>query len=128
MRSAFRRAGAANAAQVRTLCLAQGVPNLVIDSFQYANQQVQSSTGGNPNLQEETADTYSYGLVFNPHFDMPLFERVSASVDYYNIKIENAVGTHRRSHLDQELLQQPAGRGNQSVVRQFERLLRPDPS
>ncbi len=93
VRSSFRRAGAPNAAQVRALCLAQGVPAQVIDSFTYANNQVQATTGGNPRLQEETADTYSGGIVFSPHFDAPILERLSASVDYYHIKITDAVGT-----------------------------------
>ncbi len=83
----------ANAAQVRALCLAQGVPSQIIDTYTYANSQVQSQTGGNPNLKQETADTYSGGLVFSPKFDAPILDKVSASVDYYHIKIQDAVGT-----------------------------------
>ena len=83
----------ANAAQVRALCLAQGVPVQIIDTYTYGNSQVQSQTGGNPNLKQETADTYSGGIVFSPKFDAPILDRVSASVDYYHIKIQDAVGT-----------------------------------
>jgi outer membrane receptor protein involved in Fe transport len=93
VRSAFRRAGAPNAAQVRALCLAQGVPSQVIDTYTFANNQVQATTGGNPNLQEETADSYTFGVVLQPHLDHPLFERMSLSVDYYHILIKDAVGT-----------------------------------
>lgn len=43
--------------------------------------------GGNANLREETANTYTIGAVFQPHF----LPRFSATVDYYNIKIDNYI-------------------------------------
>jgi outer membrane receptor protein involved in Fe transport len=86
------RTGAQGAA-VRALCLTQGVPASIIDTYVYNNTQIQGTTGGNPNLTEETADSYSVGLVWQPKFDMDLFRRFSASVDYYSIDIKDAVGT-----------------------------------
>ncbi len=86
------RAGS-NAATVRTLCLAQGVPAAIIDSYTYTNTQVNALTGGNPDLKEETADTYNAGFVWTPRFDNPLLQRLSLSVDYYSIDIKNAIGT-----------------------------------
>lgn len=86
------RAGS-NAATVRSLCLAQGVPSAIIDSYTYANTQVNALTGGNPDLKEEKADTYSVGLVWTPRLSHPLLERLSLSVDYYSIDIKNAIGT-----------------------------------
>lgn len=44
-------------------------------------------TGGNPNLQEETAETTSYGFVFTPSF----LEGFSLSIDYWDISIEDAI-------------------------------------
>lgn len=86
------RKGASGAA-VQALCLAQGVPSQIINTYNYNNQQVQATTGGNANLSEETADTYSVGLVLAPKFDAPILERVSVSVDYFHILIKDAVGT-----------------------------------
>lgn len=86
------RAGS-NAATVRSLCLAQGVPSAIIDSYTYANTQVNALSGGNPDLKEETANTYSVGLVWTPRLTHPLLERLSLSVDYYSIDIKNAIGT-----------------------------------
>ena len=83
----------ANGASVRALCLAQGVPAGIVDTYTYSNQQIQGTTGGNPNLTEESADSYSIGVVWQPHFDHPLLSKLSASIDYYNIDIQNAVGT-----------------------------------
>jgi outer membrane receptor protein involved in Fe transport len=44
-------------------------------------------TGGNPNLKPELSDTYSAGVVWRPAFVPGL----SASVDYYNIKVNNFI-------------------------------------
>ncbi|PIB96747.1 TonB-dependent receptor domain-containing protein [Caulobacter sp. X] len=86
------RAGS-NASTVRALCLAQGVPSAIIDSYTYANTQVNALSGGNPDLRQETANTYSVGAVWTPRIDHPLLERLSLSVDYYSIDIKNAIGT-----------------------------------
>jgi outer membrane receptor protein involved in Fe transport len=45
--------------------------------------------GGNPALQPETADTYTLGGVFTPHF-IPGF---TASIDYYHIDLTNIIGS-----------------------------------
>jgi outer membrane receptor protein involved in Fe transport len=44
--------------------------------------------GGNPDLQPETADTYTLGGVFTPHF-IPGFQ---ASIDYYHIDLTGIIG------------------------------------
>ncbi|MDB6010642.1 MAG: TonB-dependent receptor [Gammaproteobacteria bacterium] len=59
--------------------------------FKYGFLDYQSITGfnsGNPHLQPETAKTYTAGLVFTPS----ALRNFTATVDYYNIKIDNAVG------------------------------------
>jgi iron complex outermembrane recepter protein len=43
--------------------------------------------GGNPDLFEETSDTYTIGVVLQPSF-LPNF---SMSIDYYNIEIEDVI-------------------------------------
>ena len=50
--------------------------------------QYNGLTGGNPNLKPEEADTYTVGFVYQPSF-LPGF---NASVDYFNIMIEDAIG------------------------------------
>lgn len=81
-----------NAAQVRALCLAQGIPANLVDTFNNTNPRTPFLSQGNQDLQPETADTYSLGVVVRPIFDNPLFSRVSASVDYYSIKLKDAIG------------------------------------
>lgn len=50
--------------------------------------QVQNPTFGNENLKQETADTLTVGAVFTPRY-VPGF---SLAVDYFSIKIEDAIG------------------------------------
>jgi outer membrane receptor protein involved in Fe transport len=54
---------------------------------------VDALVGGNSDLHEETADTYSVGFVWTPVLDSPLFQRLSLSADYYSIDIKDAIGT-----------------------------------
>lgn len=81
----------ANAAQVRALCLATGVAPQVIDTFTQFNSQFSALTGGNPNLTQETADTYTIGAVISSPFDVEALDRFTMSVDYYSIKIKDAI-------------------------------------
>ncbi|WP_369059822.1 TonB-dependent receptor [Caulobacter sp. 73W] len=91
VRSSYRLG--ADGARVRALCLQQGVPTSIIDSYQLGTAQVFALTGGNPDLQEETADTYSLGAVLRSPFESPWLSRLTASVDWYNIKVKDAVGS-----------------------------------
>lgn len=64
--------------------------------FNYAgyaqpNSQVQAFAFGNPDLLPEEAETYTAGIVFQPE-TFPL-GNVKASVDYYNIKITDAISS-----------------------------------
>ena len=45
------------------------------------------TSGGNPNLEEEVADTFTIGAVLRPSF----LPRFTATVDYWDIEIENAI-------------------------------------
>ena len=74
-------------------CVANGVPPGGYDSGGVT--QIPSDQGGNPFLEEETADTYTFGLVWEPD----LWGGTSMTVDYWNIDIDNPVtvaGTQTR--------------------------------
>jgi iron complex outermembrane recepter protein len=51
--------------------------------------------GGNPDLQPETSDTISYGLVFRPNVG-----DLSIAVDYFNIKIEDTISSTAGGNAD----------------------------
>ncbi|WP_232492726.1 TonB-dependent receptor plug domain-containing protein [Novosphingobium kaempferiae] len=92
-RSSYR--AGANEAQVRALCIAQGMTASTYgDSTSgfVGTSQIFPLTGGNPDLNEETADTWSFGAVLNSPFTSPILSGMSMSVDWYNIKISDAIG------------------------------------
>lgn len=84
-------ASAATDATIRQLCIQTGVPAAAVGtgtSLQ-PNPQIQGRFGGNPNLGEETADTYTIGAIIRPSF----IPRLNISVDYFDIKIEDTIST-----------------------------------
>jgi outer membrane receptor protein involved in Fe transport len=65
-------------------CAAAGIPA----SYDYVYQSsLDILSGGNPNLKEETSDSYTYGVVIQPSFAPGL----SLSADYYNIKVNDVI-------------------------------------
>jgi iron complex outermembrane receptor protein len=47
---------------------------------------------GNPNLKPETANTWTAGAVINSPFTSPMLSRIRLSVDWWNIKLNDAIG------------------------------------
>jgi len=76
------------AGELLAVCLAQGAnPGNVQSIPEPISGQVLSTGGGNLNIRPEKSDSYTIGLVLQPSF-LPGF---SASVDYYNIKVSQAI-------------------------------------
>lgn len=63
-------------------------------------QGIDGFIGGNQNLQEETAKTKTLGVVLTPRF-LPGF---SATIDYYDIKIKDAIATLGRNFSVEQCL------------------------
>ena len=49
------------------------------------------SVSGNTTLRPERGDTFTGGTVYQPQFDTPWLQNASISVDYYNIRMKNAI-------------------------------------
>ena len=60
----------------------------VTDPLTNVAAQLNTVAGGNPNLRPEIGKNLTAGVVFSPHF----IRNFSVSVDYYNVKINNAIG------------------------------------
>jgi iron complex outermembrane recepter protein len=76
-----------------TNCAAQGVP--VPDAqgnggLQEDRAQFQSRVGGNTQLEPETANTFTGGVVITPKF-ASWIDGLSITVDYFNVAINNAI-------------------------------------
>ena len=89
IRSSARTGG--GGANVRALCLAQGIPASVIDSYTFPTTATAGQTRGNRNLDPESADTYNFGFSWQPRSQSPWASGVSLSVDYYKISIEDVI-------------------------------------
>lgn len=89
IRSAYRTG--ANGAQVRALCLAQGIVPAIIDTFQTNGTTVATQQAANSSLTPEIADTFTAGGVLTSPFG-GILSGLSASVDWYKIKIRGAIG------------------------------------
>jgi iron complex outermembrane receptor protein len=68
---------------VQAQCDREGVPR---DSIFGLTQQ-RSKVGGNPNLQEETANVLTGGIVVEP----PMIKGLALTVDYFNVDIEGTI-------------------------------------
>jgi outer membrane receptor protein involved in Fe transport len=88
--SAARTGG--NASQVRALCIAQGVPASLIDTYYSGNTDAPSVNVGNSHLKPESAGTYTVGAVFTSRSESPVLGGMKLSVDYYNISITKVIG------------------------------------
>ena len=75
-----------NPASRQANCAAAGRPAGY--NFQYANSLLFRS-GGNPNLQAESSDSFTYGGVLQPRW----IPGLSITVDYYNIKVRKAISS-----------------------------------
>ncbi len=70
-----------------TMTLAQFTANVYGNISKCPASQCGVFAGGNSSLHPETADTFSYGVVFTPTF----FRGFSLTVDYFNIKVDQAI-------------------------------------
>lgn len=69
---------------------------------------VNAPNGGNTDLKEETADTLTVGLVFQPTF----LRGFDLSVDYYDIKVADAISSLSNSQLMAECYGSTSGTDN----------------
>jgi iron complex outermembrane receptor protein len=99
--SANPATNSANAAKVEAICRAQmaatGSPTAATEY--YAAPQSNATFGfafpttkGNTNLVPEKADTWTAGVVISSPFDSAALSRLRLSVDYYSIKVMDAIG------------------------------------
>ncbi|MDE1468320.1 TonB-dependent receptor domain-containing protein [Aurantiacibacter sp. D1-12] len=73
------------------LCQANGVPaaNIGNNAVIQPDGQIAALFGGNPNLQEETSDSWTFGVALQPQF----IPGLTVTVDYFDIVVEDAITT-----------------------------------
>jgi outer membrane receptor protein involved in Fe transport len=81
-------AGPLTNANLQAVCLMQGAPSASIGNIPNPTAaQANSTTAGGTYIRPEKADSYTVGAVFQPDFVPGL----SITVDYYHIRIKNAI-------------------------------------
>lgn len=78
-------------ANVRALCLQQGIPQAVIDTYVFPTTATAGVLSGNPELEPETADTYNLGFTWTSSADSGLLSDMAVSLDYYSIEIDDII-------------------------------------
>ncbi|HEV7490721.1 MAG TPA: TonB-dependent receptor [Rhodanobacteraceae bacterium] len=75
--------------QTATNCAALGVP----PGFTQRNPQISVQTGGNPNLQPETSDSWTWGAVYSPTFaeNSTWSQKTDFELTFYKIKLLDAI-------------------------------------
>ncbi|ARU15272.1 hypothetical protein A9D14_02595 [Croceicoccus marinus] len=77
-------------ATLTNICISQGAPAGQIGQIPEPNAgQINATSGGNPDLETEKADSWTLGAVLTP-LSVP---GLSLTVDYYNIKVTDAITT-----------------------------------
>jgi iron complex outermembrane receptor protein len=61
-------------------------------------------TGGNPELDSETADTLTMGVVMDSPFSAPAIKNLRLSIDYYDIEVKGAIGSPSHNMVYQQCL------------------------
>jgi len=87
--------GGPNPAVRQANCAADGLPTTFVSVAQ--NATVSGFTGGNPQLSNETANSYNFGVVFSPRWVPGL----TLSADYINIAIEDAITSFTLTNIMQ---------------------------
>lgn len=83
--SAGGTAGSNPSAALTALCVATGVPAGQVGVFTQANTQIEGLFGGNPDLSEETSDTFTFGVIVQP------IEGLDIAIDYFDITVDDAI-------------------------------------
>ena len=86
---------------VEANCILAGVPATANE----VASQSEVLAGGNPDLEPETADTASYGIVFTPSF----LEGFSASIDFFDITVEDLITRPQSDSVVDACFEGPVG-------------------
>ena len=70
-------------------CANTGLPSNLYGSVPPDSGQLNIRVGGNPELEPEVSDTFTLGAVYQPSF----VENLTLSIDYFDIVVEDAIGT-----------------------------------
>jgi iron complex outermembrane recepter protein len=116
-----------NAAQVVALCQAQGIPAGNLAGFAQPNAQARAIIGGNPDLDPESADTYTFGVVWDSNAESAWAQDLQLSLDYFKYEIEDVISSLTASSIIGRCFNQLNSNPTFDVNNQFCQLFGRDP-
>ena len=78
-----------DAPRVETLCVEQGMPAELLPD--YSASEILTTFAGNPDLEPETADTVTVGIIVRPGLEAPWVRDLQFTIDWYRIELDNVV-------------------------------------
>ena len=88
--------------------IGQSVADGTYDSTQFLSAFVAGTTGGNPNLNPEEAETLTVGVVWNPDGEFGgMLDDLVVTVDYYNIEIDGLIDSLTGFQIAQNCVDAP---------------------
>lgn len=81
---------------------------------------------GNQNLDAEEAKTWTFGAIIRSPFENPWLDRLTASIDYYRIRVDGTIGTLSYDQTYQQCFD-PQFNPNYDPENEFCRRIRRDP-
>jgi iron complex outermembrane recepter protein len=108
-----------NAAQVAALCVAQGIPAATIGTYEYTVTSAPDVTSGSLLVKPEIGNTVTFGAVLTPDFTKPAFEHMSLSLDYYRIRIADAIGSSGYQYVLNECYNVAGGNPSYSATNPY---------
>ncbi|BCV36193.1 TonB-dependent receptor [Shewanella chilikensis] len=97
----------ADSATRRKNCAAMGVPADFND--EYDAKRIEGKSSGNRELKPEESTSYTVGLIYQPEF----IEGLSLTLDYWNIKIDDAISSIGAQTIVDRCLDSASGINNQ---------------
>jgi len=101
------------------ICATQGGDPLALAGFQHGTTSLPLTISGNTNLEAETADTLTFGLVWQPELDK---HDLSITLDYWQINIEDVIKNISGSDV-LDRCYNPAQNSGLSATNEFCRLI-----
>ena len=85
--------------------------NFTPDTFSQPSSQYPVLSGSNPNLDPETADTHTLGIVFTPQGDGPLgfLEGLQFSADMWSVSVDNLISRNTSESVLSDCYEGPVG-------------------
>lgn len=101
---------------VPAACIPFGVPN----TYQQPNPQISVVTGGNPALDPEESESFTWGFVYQPEWaaSLPFTDRLEVDVNFYDFTVDGAIQPiDAQTQLDQCVAAGPASPLCNGIVR-----------